>query len=213
MTAVAVDSATRMDCCLHKGLGALKSAASEAGAQSVSVVLVENGGAIRVVYQWPGGMTPKLNELHGGGETLAAITDPVAVAPASPVGRLLNGTIMPAARSFLLVPCPGPRCTVVIALGFAANDPPVSLGSSSVLHLAGLATQATFEVRRLRRDLSVVSERLGRRKVVERAKGLLQARHGWTEQQAYEHLRKLSRRRRKTMAETAQDVFRMPHPP
>jgi response regulator NasT len=69
----------------------------------------------------------------------------------------------------------------------------------------------TSEIGKLRRDHNVVSDRLGQRKLVERAKGILQARHGWTEQQAYEHLRKLSRHRRKTLADTAQDLLRTFH--
>jgi len=212
MTAAASDFTTSLECGLHQGLDALKGIAREAGAHSVSVILAENGGALRIVYQWPCDTAAEASER--GGEAFAAISAPVAVAAANPIAQILNRTVVPAAGSFLLVPCPGPRLTVVIAFGFASGEPPpVSIGSSSILHLAAMATQATFEVRRLRRDLGVVSERLGRRKIVERAKGLLQTRHGWTEQQAYEHLRKLSRQRRKTMAETAEDLLRMPHAP
>lgn len=214
MTAAASDFVTGLECCLHEGLTALKDVAREAGAGSVSVVLLENASTVRIVYQWPGAAAAETSELPRGGEALATMAAPVAVASASPIAQLLNRTIEPGASSFLLVPCPGPRFTVVIAFGFASSAaPPVSIASSSVLRLAGLATHATFEIRRLRRDLSAVSDRLGRRKVVERAKGLLQTRHGWTEQQAYEHLRKLSRRSRKTMAETAQHVLRMPQAP
>lgn len=79
---------------------------------------------------------------------------------------------------------------------------------SVTVRLAALATWLSFEVRRLRRDLTVVSGRLGQRKTVERAKGLLQAQHGWSEPEAYEHLRKLSRQRRKPMVEIAQAILR-----
>ena len=78
----------------------------------------------------------------------------------------------------------------------------------ATVRLAALATWLSFEVRRLRRELTVVSGRLGQSKTLERAKGLLQVQHGWTEPQAYEHLRKLSRQRRKPMAEIAQAVLR-----
>jgi hypothetical protein len=44
--------------------------------------------------------------------------------------------------------------------------------------------------------------------LVERAKGVLQIDQGITEEGAYEHLRKLSRKRRITLAEMAEEVVR-----
>ena len=78
----------------------------------------------------------------------------------------------------------------------------------ATVRLAALATWLSTEIRRLQRELTVVSGRLGQSKTLERAKGLLQGQHGWSEPQAYEHLRKLSRQRRKPMAEIAQAVLR-----
>lgn len=51
-----------------------------------------------------------------------------------------------------------------------------------------------------------VSEQLADRKILERAKGILQASLAWTEEQAYLHLRRTSRRRRIAMRELAREV-------
>jgi GAF domain-containing protein len=52
-----------------------------------------------------------------------------------------------------------------------------------------------------------LSEQLADRKLFDRAKGVLQARFGWTEEQAYLHLRRTSRQRRTAMREIATDVI------
>jgi GAF domain-containing protein len=70
------------------------------------------------------------------------------------------------------------------------------------------------EVHALRAKLRVAQKEnrlLGRqleeRKVVERAKGLLQVHYGWTEEDAYYHLRRTSRQQRTPMAAIAQRVI------
>lgn len=151
-------TASGMEGCLEEALSVVKGVATAMGASRVAVVVVENNGSIRIVYQWPeSGSNAGQVERMGGAEAV----------------RL---------------------------------EIPSEI--SATVRLAALATWMSFEVRRLRRDLTVVNGRLGQRKTVERAKGLLQAQHGWSEPQAYEHLRKLSRQRRKPMAEIAQAILR-----
>jgi uroporphyrinogen-III synthase len=52
-----------------------------------------------------------------------------------------------------------------------------------------------------------IKRQLETRKLVERAKGLLQRRYEWTEQQAYERLRNESRRLRKPIREIAEAIL------
>lgn len=201
------DAKTPLDCCLKEGLSALAGAVREAGAHCVSVVVAETRETMRLVYHWP----------DSGGGPLEFSAAPAAtfggpVPAESAFGRFLSQDA-PAAGSFLLVPWPEQPWKVAIAFGFSSKQPaPLDLSreAASTLHLAALATWIAWEIRSLRRELYVVSDRLGRRKLVERAKGMLQARHGWNEQQAYEHIRKLSRQRRKNMADTAQELLRSP---
>ena len=154
-----------MEDCLEEALSVLKSVAAEMEAARVAVIVVENSGSIRIVYQWP-------DSGSNGGQ----VEDPA----------FLKERMAAAEAVRLAIPSQ----------------------ISATVPLAALATWLSFEVRRLRRDLTVVSGRLGQRKTVERAKGLLQAQHGWSEPEAYEHLRKLSRQQRKPMAEIAQAILR-----
>ncbi len=217
MTGMAPDAsyaAAPLDCCLRDGLYALAGVVREVGAHCVSVVLAENSRSIRMVYHWPalGGAPVELKTEDDMLPDLEAFDRPVS--GESTIGQFLNRTAAPVASSFLLVPWPEHGLKVIIAFGFGFGQTPrtgITREMSSTLRLAALATWMTSEIGKLRRDLNVVSDRLGQRKLVERAKGILQARHGWTEQQAYEHLRKLSRHRRKTLADTAQDLLRTFH--
>jgi hypothetical protein len=61
--------------------------------------------------------------------------------------------------------------------------------------------------RRLQADLDRAWQELEDRKLLERAKGLLQARQGWTEERAYFHIRRLSRSQRLPMREVASRVI------
>ncbi|HEV3332226.1 MAG TPA: ANTAR domain-containing protein [Bryobacteraceae bacterium] len=70
-----------------------------------------------------------------------------------------------------------------------------------------MAAWSVSEVLRLQAELALVNDRLGKRKLVERAKGMLQVERGLDEQQAYEHLRRLSRQRRVRMSEIARDLL------
>lgn len=206
------DSKAPLECCLQEGLSALARVMREMGAHRVSVVLAEEREAVRLVYHWPDSRA-RPAEIPGSGSAVSVAEECEGhVAADSRMGQFLNQA-SPTASFFLLFPWPDRRWKVAIAFGFSTQQPAaldMSRETSSTLHLAALATWIAAEVRKLRRELHVVSDRLGRRKLVERAKGMLQARHGWSEQQAYEHLRKLSRQRRKSMADTAQEILRSP---
>jgi hypothetical protein len=52
-----------------------------------------------------------------------------------------------------------------------------------------------------------LAQQLADRKILDRAKGLLQARLSWTEEEAYLHLRRISRQRRTAMREIAREVI------
>jgi response regulator NasT len=56
-------------------------------------------------------------------------------------------------------------------------------------------------------EVSSLSERLETRKLVERAKGQLMAKHGWSEPQAFRWIQKASMDRRLSMREVAQIVM------
>jgi len=197
------------ECCLTRALSALAHIAMGIGADSVSVMLVEKGSSLRVVYHWPETSAPSCDlRIEVGAVGLREGWDE-AVDAESAIGRFLTratGSTGP----FFLVPWPDRHWNVIIAFGIRSSASRLIIPGeiSPTIQLAALATWSTVEAQRLRNDLSVANERLGGRKMVERAKGLLQAQNGWSEQQAYEQLRKLSRQRRKTMAETAQDLLR-----
>lgn len=59
----------------------------------------------------------------------------------------------------------------------------------------------------LRREIDNLNRRLADRKLLERAKGLVQTRFQWSEEQAYLHLRNISRRRRTPLREIAAEVI------
>ena len=206
-----------LDAHLSEGLSVLAHAAGQMEACSVAVVVLEPGRPIRMVYWWPDGGANAGAASSAGSEiraVLERLEEPV-IADAA-IARLLREAAASEARSFLLLPCPEQQCQVVIAFGYSSERPACCSAPkevSAVVRLAALATWAVPEARRLRRDLHLINERLRHRKMVERAKGLLQVWHSWDEQQAYEHLRRLSRQRRKTLAETAQDLLRIPEGP
>jgi GAF domain-containing protein len=63
------------------------------------------------------------------------------------------------------------------------------------------------KLRSARQENSHLEKKLAERKLVERAKGLLQEEHRWTEEDAYYHLRRTSRQQRTPMAVIAQRVI------
>lgn len=63
------------------------------------------------------------------------------------------------------------------------------------------------EIRALEADVANLQERLEARKILDRAKGLLQAQHGLTEAQAFRWIQKTSMDRRMTMRKVAEAVL------
>lgn len=68
-------------------------------------------------------------------------------------------------------------------------------------------TPSTAEVETLRREIEKLTQKLAARRILERAKGILQAEFGWTEEAAYLHVRRLSRQSRTSMREIAINVI------
>ncbi|MEO3812862.1 response regulator [Sphaerisporangium sp. B11E5] len=69
-----------------------------------------------------------------------------------------------------------------------------------------MAVSRHEEMAALEREVTTLGERLETRKLVERAKGLLMAQHGWTEPQAFRWIQKASMDRRMSMRQVAQAV-------
>jgi signal transduction protein with GAF and PtsI domain len=72
--------------------------------------------------------------------------------------------------------------------------------------ITGLLTATQVQMG-LQREVARLSRELHDRKVLDRAKGLIQSRHSWTEEQAYFCMRNLSRRRRIPMRSIAEEVI------
>jgi AmiR/NasT family two-component response regulator len=64
-------------------------------------------------------------------------------------------------------------------------------------------TPSAAEVETLRGEIEKLTQKLAARRILERAKGILQAEFGWTEEEAYFHVRGLSRQNRIPMREIA----------
>ncbi|MEV6981950.1 response regulator [Sphaerisporangium sp. NPDC051017] len=69
-----------------------------------------------------------------------------------------------------------------------------------------MAVSRHVEIMALEKEVTTLGERLETRKLVERAKGLLIAQHGWTEPQAFRWIQKASMDRRMSMRQVAQAV-------
>ncbi len=74
------------------------------------------------------------------------------------------------------------------------------------LPLGALLADSTARVK-LESEVEALSRKLADRKLLDRAKGLLQASFQWTEEEAYLHLRRTSRQRRTPMREIAREVI------
>src|SRR6187401_1945155 len=75
------------------------------------------------------------------------------------------------------------------------------------ISMAGFLVGAEIEMARLEAENSQLSERLEERKVVDRAKGILQREMGLTEEEAYVTIQRQSRQRRKTKKEIAEAII------
>jgi hypothetical protein len=187
----------------------LARAAFELGANSLAVLALGSGGVEIVCCPSRSLRGP----LAAAGS--AEVYDVLAAAPESisaqsPVARFLTSALAPDSNSFILMPCHVPRPAVSILLGFAALQPAYSEvppHSAESLGLAALAAWSLIELNRLRTELRSVNQSLAGRKLVHRAKCLLQSERGMDEQQAYEYLRKLSRQRRVPMPKLAERLL------
>lgn len=208
-----IDFAAFLDNHLQTAQFVFSSAALEIEASSVVVFLMDPPPAVRVVYSWPDvragqGSAPEATcELKFA---LKGLDDPVITKGV--LAEFLKRATGAAMQSFLALRWPEQgSCKILIAFGYAARAPVHSSLPTRVcacLHVAAFATWAFQELARLRHELRGANQRLGERKNIERAKGILQVQQGWTEQEAYEHLRGLSRQRRRSLSQTAQDILR-----
>jgi response regulator NasT len=70
-----------------------------------------------------------------------------------------------------------------------------------------MAASRYEEMKALEAEVGTLQERLDTRKIVDRAKGALQAAHGWTEAEAFRWIQKTSMDRRLTMRKVAEAVL------
>ena len=195
---------------LQKGLAGLDRAATELGAGTLAVLLME-ANCLEIAYRRPSaGGVPAAEICHAPEmrQALAAESGPVSADTA--VARFLTSIVAPAAKSFLLFPWRARSGVVTIVFGFAEREPAHASVPAHVvesLNLAALAAWSVKEVSRLRAELRAVNGQFAARKLVERAKSVLQAERGMSEQEAYEYLRKMSRQRRITLSKLAEDLL------
>ena len=207
-----VDLTSTLDGALGNASSGLSRAAVDLGAFAVAVLWME-GHQLDITYFWSrsGVGAPSQRILDPQQDFSKAVrrqTGPLAAG--SPLAQLLRDSISPDSESFLLFHWRVRRRVVTVIFGFTGHTPachrvPVPVVES--LNLIGLATWSVKEIARLQGELKTANGRLAGRKLVERAKGILQIERGFSEQQAYEYLRGVSRRRRIALAESAEEVL------
>jgi ANTAR domain len=187
---------------LEKSLAGLQRASTELGAAAL-VVLVAEGCGVEVAY-------PAAAPLVVGAELRDGLTGASGAIPAgTALAAFLRSEVIAGAISFLLFPWRTQRRVVMIVFGFAESRPPLDSVPPHIaekINLTALAAWSAKEIARLRAELRAVNRQFAGRKLVERAKGILQTERGMTEQQAYEFLRKMSRQRRIAIAKLAEDL-------
>ena len=89
------------------------------------------------------------------------------------------------------------------------HRPATQYTAEQIGFLAGLSLPlgSLLAKARLESELEETNRKLEDRKLLDRAKGILQARFGWTEEEAYYHLRRTSRQTRAPMRSIAQHVI------
>ena len=70
-----------------------------------------------------------------------------------------------------------------------------------------LAVARSKDMRKLRKDMEKVSERLENRSIIEKAKGLVMTQEGMTEQDAYDYTRKLSQTKNLSMRRVSEIIL------
>jgi hypothetical protein len=96
--------------------------------------------------------------------------------------------------------------------GSAEIEPAGKLGDALVAAMIEFDRRREVELlreqlRSARQEITLLEQRLAERKLVERAKGLLQVHYGWKEEDAYYHIRRTSRQQRTPMAVIAQRII------
>jgi hypothetical protein len=197
---------------LERGLTGLMRMAADLGANSLAVLVIEAESLEIAFHQTPAGkLLPAGTKIPCGREMCAEldrIAEPVSAR--SPVAHFLTSAVAPGANSFLLFRCRIQTRGVATVLGFEARELVQDSIPSHVadsLNLAALAAWSVKEVSRLHKELRTANCRFAGRKLVERARCVLQSEGGMNEQQAYEYLRRLSRQRRITMSRLAEDLL------
>lgn len=109
-------------------------------------------------------------------------------------------------EAFLSVPLTA-RGRLVGVMNLQHREPHVySPRDIRLLSTIGFLAGAEIEMARLETENSDLSQQLETRKLVERAKGILQRELGLTEEQAYLSIQRQSRQKRKTMKEIAEAI-------
>ncbi len=122
--------------------------------------------------------------------------------------RFLRFNELPEDRyeAFLSVPLLS-RGRLVGVMNLQHRDPHVySPRDIHLLSTMGFLAGAEIELARLESENSDLSQQLEARKLVERAKGILQRELGLTEEQSYLSIQRQSRQKRKTMKEVAEAI-------
>jgi hypothetical protein len=211
-SANAADLISMLERALEDASSALPRAAVELGAEAVAVLFCA-GSQIEVTYSWsslPDGAPKKELSAVAPGSFDALKTTAGPVQARNPLAQMLRELISRQSQSFLLFPWRMQQRVVTVVFCFATPAPPFTRAPDVItekLRLIGLATWSVREIAGLRSQLKTVTGRLAGRKLVERAKGVLQE-QGISEAGAYEHLRRLSRKRRITLAALAEEMLR-----
>jgi hypothetical protein len=104
----------------------------------------------------------------------------------------------------------------VVGMANFCRSRPVALPPRELSFLLSLSLPlgALLNGEAVRERLERATQLLADRKLLARAKGLLQASLGWSEEEAYLHIRRLSRQQRTPMREIAREVIEAgePHP-
>jgi hypothetical protein len=206
------DLASALEHALDSESLVLSRAAAELGAACVSV-LFSDGPRTEVTYSWnrSGAGGPNQEFFDPQRQLLAVLGKRSGLVEAdSRLAELLRDSVSPHSKSFLIFPWHIQRRAVTAVFGFESAVPPARQVPESIVKSLGLFALATWsvkEIARLRSELKIVNNRLAGRKSVERAKGILQSARSLSEEQAYEYLRGLSRKRRITLEELAEEVL------
>jgi len=136
--------------------------------------------------------------------------EPVAVAQdafADPRFRVFNELPEDRYEAFLSVPVVS-RGKLVAVINLQHRQPHEhSRREIQLISTIGFLVGAEIEMARLEMENSQLSERLETRKVIDRAKGILQRELGITEEEAYLTIQRQSRQRRKTKKEIAEALI------